>query len=312
MTGTRVEGRPPGATRRAKAVIDPDRPVGFFHETERGPDTALWPTNTVLLANRECPFRCVYCDLWKHTLDVPTPQGAIPRQLDYALAWLPAARQIKLYNAGNFFDAKAIPPADHAAILERLRPFERTVIENHPRLCDERVVRFRDRLAGELEVAIGVETVDEAILPRLDKAMTLGDVERAVDAMRAAAIAVRAFILLPPPFETGDIVAGAERTVRWCFGRGCEAAVLIPLRTDSGEMPRLHATGDARPPTLSEVEDAAAACAAARPPGCRLFVDLWDAEAAFAGEENATRRIDRLREFNRSGGAGLPPLTAES
>jgi uncharacterized Fe-S cluster-containing MiaB family protein len=49
------------------------------------------------------------CDLWVNTLDAAVPRGAIARQIRDAVATLPAARQIKLYNAGSFFDPQAIP-----------------------------------------------------------------------------------------------------------------------------------------------------------------------------------------------------------
>ena len=288
--------------RGPKAAVDPLRPVAFFAEEELGPDGTLWPTNTVLLANRECPFRCVYCDLWKHTLDEPTPPGAIPAQLDVALSQLPPARQVKLYNAGNWFDAKAIPPQDHAAVAERLRGVERVVIENHPKLCDDRVLAFRDRLDGQLEVAVGVETVDPAVLSRLDKSMTLGDVERAVDFMTRNEIAVRAFILLPPPFVRDDPVPHAVEAARWSFDAGCDVAVLIPLRADTDAMRSLAAAGDAVPPSLEGVERAMREAAPLRRPGQRLFVDLWDAEKTFGDEPDASSRLRRLRDFND----GLP------
>ncbi len=58
------------------------------------------------------------CDLWRNTLTETVPRGAIPQQIDYALAQLPAARQIKLYNSGSFFDKQAIPPEDYEAIAD--------------------------------------------------------------------------------------------------------------------------------------------------------------------------------------------------
>ena len=284
--------------RGPKAHVDPHRPVAFFAEEELGPDGTLWPTNTVLLANRECPFRCVYCDLWKHTLDEPTPAGAIPAQIDFALSRLPPARQVKLYNAGNWFDAKAIPPQDHAAVADRLRGVERVVIENHPKLCDDRVLAFRDRLEGHLEVAVGVETVDPAVLGRLEKSMTLEELERAVTFLKRHEVAVRAFILLPPPFVRGDPVPHAVGAARWSFEAGCEVAVLIPLRADTEAMRTLAASGDAVPPTLSDVERAVREAAPLRGRRQRLFADLWDAEATFGGEPEAASRLRRLRDFN--------------
>ena len=59
------------------------------------------------------------CDLWKNTLTETVPVGAIPAQIEYALARLPAARVIKLYNSGSFFDPRAIPVADYPAIARR-------------------------------------------------------------------------------------------------------------------------------------------------------------------------------------------------
>ena len=73
-------------------------------EDERTESGEIAPVATILLTNRECPWRCLMCDLWQHTLAGPTPIGAIPAQIDYALAQLPSARAIKLYNSGSFFD----------------------------------------------------------------------------------------------------------------------------------------------------------------------------------------------------------------
>ena len=47
------------------------------------------------------------CDLWRHTLDEPTPDGAIPKQIEFALERLPQASVVKLYNTGKFFDSAA-------------------------------------------------------------------------------------------------------------------------------------------------------------------------------------------------------------
>jgi uncharacterized Fe-S cluster-containing MiaB family protein len=84
--------------------------------------------------------------------------------------------QLKLYNAGSFFDAGAIPTADHPAIAERCRNFPRVVVECHPSLVGERMLPFRDRLgATRLEVAMGLETAHPGVLAKLDKRMTTED-----------------------------------------------------------------------------------------------------------------------------------------
>src|SRR5687768_18538965 len=119
------------SARPAKNRVDPFVPYAFLVEPERNASGRVEDVATIFLTNRECPFRCLMCDLWKNTTDEVVPPGAIASQIDYALARLPPARSIKLYNSGNFFDAQAIPPTDHAAIAERLRGFATVIVENH-------------------------------------------------------------------------------------------------------------------------------------------------------------------------------------
>ena len=77
---------------------------------------------TLFLTGRECPWRCVMCDLWRDTLETDTPPGAIPHQIELRCAWHARGApgrcraDVKLYNAGSFFDDRAVPPDDDAAI----------------------------------------------------------------------------------------------------------------------------------------------------------------------------------------------------
>ena len=102
--------------RRPKPVLNPERAYAATWEEEADGQGDLASTAVVFLTNRECPFRCVMCDLWTHTLDTTPPPGAVPRQIARALAALPPARWVKLYNAGSFFDPGAIPREDDAEI----------------------------------------------------------------------------------------------------------------------------------------------------------------------------------------------------
>ncbi|MFY9552414.1 MAG: radical SAM protein, partial [Thermoanaerobaculia bacterium] len=92
------------------------------------------------------------CDLWKSTLPGETPRGAIPAQIRTALGELAPARRIKLYNAGSFFDPRAIPPADDGEIADLLAGFDRVIVESHPALVRARCFAFARRLPGRLEV----------------------------------------------------------------------------------------------------------------------------------------------------------------
>ena len=134
------------ASRGPKNEVDPRRPYAFLVEKERSAAGGMEDVATIFLTNKECPFSCVYCDLWKNTTDRSVQPGDIPAQIDYALSRLPPAKTIKLYNSGNFFDPQAIPPQDHDVIISRVRHFDRVIVENHPSLTGEECVRFRDQL----------------------------------------------------------------------------------------------------------------------------------------------------------------------
>ena len=52
--------------RAAKPILDPRRAYAAIWEEERDANGALAPTAVVFLTNKECPFRCVMCDLGQH------------------------------------------------------------------------------------------------------------------------------------------------------------------------------------------------------------------------------------------------------
>src|SRR5262249_19195791 len=144
---------------------------------------------------------CLMCDLWKHTLTQAVSPGALPGQIEYALTQLGSQpEQVKLYNSGSFFDPAAVPVSDYLAIAGRVGFAKNVVVESHPRLIGERALRFRDLLKGSLEVAMGLETIHPEVLPRLNKRFELGHFEQSVEFLCREGIAVRAFVLVKPPF----------------------------------------------------------------------------------------------------------------
>ena len=215
------------------------------------------PVATIFLTNRECPFRCLMCDLWRNTLTETVPVGAIPAQIDHALRSLPPARQLKLYNSGSFFDPHAIPPEDFAAIAQRANRFERLIVENHPALIGDACLRFRDLLAGRLEVAMGLETVHPEAAAALNKRMTLEQFSSAAKFLRSNGIDLRVFILVQPPFvPAAEALYWAEQSLDFAMGCGATAAVLIPTRAGNGAMEALMARGEFVLPSLDTLESA--------------------------------------------------------
>ena len=136
--------------RPARNTLDPQRPYAYLVEDEYSAENKIVPVATVFLTNRECPFRCVMCDLWKNTLPTTVPIGAIPAQIKRALSQLPPARHIKLYNAGSFFDPHAIPPEDHSPIANLVAKFDRLIVECHPSLINQACLSFKNKIDGQI------------------------------------------------------------------------------------------------------------------------------------------------------------------
>ncbi|MDX1385146.1 MAG: radical SAM protein, partial [Thermoanaerobaculia bacterium] len=192
------------ALRPAHEPPDPWRPLDVMEEPEREAGRVA-ATATLFLAGGECRFTCVFCDLWRFTTPEPTPIGAIPAQIDAGLARLVAPIDtLKLYNASNFFDERAVPAADDDAILERVGGLERLVVECHPALVAERARRYARELGGRLEVAMGLETADEACHARLGKGTRVDDFRRAAERLHRADADVRIFLLVAPPFQARE------------------------------------------------------------------------------------------------------------
>ena len=273
------------------------QPYAFLWEEEIGATGELIPTATVFLTNRECPFHCLMCDLWRNTLDERVQSGAIPTQIRFALERLPLARQIKLYNSGNFFDPQAIPPEDYDEIAEVINDFERVIVECHPALLRaDRLLQFCSSLSGKLEVAIGLETSHQRALNYLNKRMTIDDFRRAAEFLMRNEISLRTFILLKPP--SLDEVEGLQWaccSLELAMECGATACSIIPTRGGNGAM---EALGESfTPPRLTSLE-------AAQEYGLKLgrgrvFADLWDADN-FCDCECSSHRIRRLDLMNRT------------
>ncbi|MGB9030435.1 MAG: hypothetical protein WCC27_09965 [Acidobacteriaceae bacterium] len=298
------------AQRPPRNQVDPLRPSAFLVEEERSASGEIVPVATIFLVNRECPWHCVMCDLWRNTLSGDTPLGSIPAQIEYALQRLPAARQIKVYNSGSFFDRKAIPPQDYAAIAGLVSGFERVIVECHPALVGEDCVRFRDRLGAKLEVAMGLETVHPQVLEKLNKRMTAAQFAAAADHMRANDIDLRVFILVQPPFmPASESLTWAARSLDFAFDCSATAATLIPTRAGNGAMEKLLAQGDFSPPTLATLESAAAyGVGLGRG---RVFADLWDISRIATCASCRDDRIARLHRMNLEQRI-LPALACDS
>ena len=289
--------------RGQKNQLDPRLPYAFLWEEEAGAGGGPISTATIFLTNRECPYQCLMCDLWRNTLDARVPSGAIAAQIQHALIHLPPAKQVKLYNAGSFFDPQAIPPEEYPEIAAAVSGFERVIVECHPHLVGERALRFQSFLTGRLEIAVGLETVHPEVLEKLNKRFTVAEFQRMAEFLARNGIALRVFLLLRPPFLTEtEGIYWAERSLDVAFDAGAEVCCVIPTRAGNGAMEALAATGDYFPPLLTSleiVEEYGLGLGRGR-----VFADLWDVEK-FYSCACSPARTTRLMEMNRT--QWMPP-----
>ena len=272
--------------RGARQPLDPWRHQGVIVEDEPSPTGGSDRIATVFLTGRECPWRCAMCDLWRYTTPTDTPSGAIPAQIARARSETSGERvtAVKLYNAGSFFDPRAVPEGDYAAIATSLRGLRRVIVESHPSLVGDRVDRWQQELARgsagntpTLEVAMGLETAHPAALASLNKRFTLGDFARAASSLTSRGVQLRVFLLIAPPFvppEEHD--SWLLRSLDAAFECGAAVVSLIPMRDGNGTVEALAATGMFHPPTLDTIERSfARALEHGRGRGL-VFLDLWD------------------------------------
>jgi archaeosine synthase beta-subunit len=295
----RIRGlRPP------KPYVDPFAAHGAVVEEERRPDGTIERALTVFLAGAECPFTCSFCDLWRYTIDGPTPNGALPAQLRRVLDGLdaPLPERVKLYNASNFFDRRAIPPADIPAIAELSRGFSGVTVESHVNTIGAATLDFARRIPGRLEVAVGLETIHPLAAARINKRLDLARFEKAARFLAGNGIDLRVFVLLGAPHvPAAESVEWTERTVEHAVNLGASVVSIIPVRGGNGEMERLQQLGEFTPPTFAQLEEALDR--SLKFSGTVITADLWDAEKLPACEHCRAPRIERLRRLNISGRA---------
>ncbi len=266
-----------------------DRPVGFLWEQEPGPDGELIDSAVLFLSNRECPWKCVMCDLWKDTLTESVQPGDIPKQIEFALQELKTAdpnrsfagAQIKLYNSGSFFDPKAIPTEDDPIITDLVQRygFTRVIVECHPAFLGDRALRFQSLLPSttRLEVAMGLESIHPDVCRQMGKGVDAEKYAKAALFLKENDMDHRAFMLVHPPYirDRKSAMEWGRRTLKFALIQTEATFVsLIQTRGGNGAMEKLAEAGDwikSTPAELKELSRFGIGLNAGR-----VLVDRWE------------------------------------
>jgi hypothetical protein len=273
-------------------------------EEERRPDGRIERALTVFMAGAECPFTCAFCDLWKWTIDGPTPPGALVRQLEQVLGALdgPLPDRVKLYTASNFFDRRAVPPEDLVGLAKTTSAFAAVTVESHASTIGPATLAFANEIEGRLEVAVGLETIHTQGMALLNKRLDLARFDRAAGYLGEHDMDLRVFVLLGAPHvPVEESVEWTVRTAEHAVQRGAAVVSIIPVRGGNGEMERLAALGHFVPPTFGQLEDALDRCVHFT--NTVVTADLWDIERLSRCEACRASRVARLHRMNVSGRA---------
>lgn len=311
--------------RPARAVHDPLIAQAVIVEPERTADGAIAQVATVFLTGRECPWRCVMCDLWQHTNVADTPPGAIPAQITAARESVRLSHgsieRMKLYNSGSFFDPRAVPEVDYDAIAAAVSGLSHLVVESHPSVVGARTEHLLDvlrRHAGTvaLEVAMGLETAHPAALEQINKRMTVESFARAAAHLGQLGVALRVFLLVSPPFVPADRQdEWLLRSLDFAVETGASVISLIPTRAGNGGLDALAADGSFRSPRLADLERSHAlsldrVITSQRPAATRVFADLWDLDRFSDCALCVEARRARLHAMNLEQRV-LPPVACD-
>jgi archaeosine synthase beta-subunit len=288
--------------RPPKPLVDPYRAHGNVKERERRPGGVMEDTLTVFLAGAECPFTCSFCDLWRWTIDGPTPAGALATQLEAVLSEVGVSgiQRLKLYNASNFFDSRAVPREDVERIAALAQQFGAVTVESHASTVGAKALEFAATISGRLEVAIGLETIHPRAAEQSNKRLDLERFDRAAEFLAGNGIDLRVFVLLGAPYVPAmESMEWTIRTVEHAVHRGAALISIIPVRGGNGELERLQLLGEFTPPTLGDLETALDRCS--RFSSAVVTADLWDIQQLITCESCCVERIARLRRINDMG-----------
>jgi hypothetical protein len=276
-----------------REALSPDSPYLVIDESEPDAMGGEVETTAIFLTASQCPVGCTMCDLHHNTLPLATPPGAIPRQIEAALEGRSASGWIKLYNSGNFFDPRSIPPSDYpsiAALCAKQRA-SRVVVENHPKFGGNRLRSFRDLLNTPLEVAVGLETVQPRWLHRLGKQMSRDHFEGYARWLGNEGVDLRVFLIIGVPgIGVAESARWARLSVRHAVACGARHVSLIPARDGHGwngladRLPRFSCTD------LIELQRAAISDAAGR---AAVTMDLWNLD-------KTDKQVHQLHSVNLS------------
>ena len=218
----------------------------------------------VILKTRGCYWAdakgCSMCGYAKDTLGRSATPEELAEQFDRVLTRYRGEPYVKVYTSGSFLDDREV---DSESRQRFVRAFSgrarRLLFETLPEFATaETLAPLRAAFAGELEVALGLETADPLVLARyVHKNAPPEAYFSAADRVREAGARAKAYLLLKPPYLTeAEAADDVVRSIGIAAQR-FDALSVNPVHIQNGTVVEwLYHRGRYRPPWLWSVVEA--------------------------------------------------------
>jgi len=199
------------------------------------------------------------CGYAKDTLGRSATPEELAEQLSRALARYRDEPYVKIYTSGSFLDDREVDPTSRTAIVTAFSGRARKLLfETLPEFArPETMNPLRDAFAGELEVALGLESTDPTVLGRfVNKGSPPSEYLAAADRLASIGVRRKAYLLLKPPYlAESEAVADVVRSVREAAPH-FDSISVNPVHIQNGTVVEwLYHRGRYRPPWLWSLVD---------------------------------------------------------
>jgi archaeosine synthase beta-subunit len=176
----------------------------------------------VILRTRGCYWAdvkgCSMCGYSKDTLGRSATPEELSEQLAHALRRYDGEPYVKFYTSGSFLDDREVDPESRRAIVTAFSGrAQRLLFETLPEFATAaNLDPLRSAFAGDLEVALGLESTDPTVLSKfVHKSAAPSEYLAAGDRVRELGLRAKAYLLLKPPYLTEseaieDVVRSTE------------------------------------------------------------------------------------------------------
>jgi len=183
----------------------PPTEVGAFWTGEDLLDGMPTRSHTIIFRTRGCYWGlrggCTMCGyIGDAASSPPTAEDllkqfeAVSRRIDHGI--------VKIFTSGSFLDPGEVPEPVRDKILSELNLYaDKIIVETRPEFVTDKILSSAKMHADRLEVAVGLETSNDAIrINSINKNFLFEDFVRASGVARAHGVSVKAYLMMKPLF----------------------------------------------------------------------------------------------------------------